>query len=192
MKNLIILLTICNVAIAKNFDTSHQSIERIDTPNGYKTVVYDKRYSVAVPVEYKVKRIEIEPELLIAVSNNKAVFSIREIAASNNFLFNPKDYGLDNFSRKELIAAIYDKNHTSNREINLTRNEIFKISTDVKVYKVDDFIFYREDRNADPKIRTLIVITNRVNNNVLNITFSVGDENLILNVIKSFKLVSTQ
>lgn len=56
MKFLLILLLVCNTAFAKEFNTTPQDIETINTPRAYKTVVYDKRYSFSVPAELDVKR----------------------------------------------------------------------------------------------------------------------------------------
>lgn len=184
MKFLLILLLMCNAAIAKDFDTTPQDIESIGIPKGYKTVIYDKRYSFAVPEKYDIKRTPAETEYMFVLSpKNKVLFGVYETPT----MYLPKDFGL-NITRKQLVSAFYDKTYASNKDINKVQKEIFKIATNIEVYKRNGFIFFREDRNQDPEIKTIIAIASPLNDDILTSTFSTDNEDLIMNFIKSFRV----
>lgn len=180
MKFLLILLLVCNTAFAKEFNTTPQDIETINTPRAYKTVVYDKRYSFSVPAELDVKRApEAEIKLLFIVSpENKAVLGVNETPTFNK----PEDYGLD-ITRRELVSAFYDNNQISDKDVIATRNEIFKSSLNISVYKRAGFIFFRRDTNQ----QTLITISSPVRDDIIVTSFFTKDEELLMNFIKSFK-----
>ena len=178
MKFLLILLLICNTASAKDFDTTPQVIKSIDTPKSYKTVAYDERYTFAVPVEFGVKRVGAR-HMFILSPMNKTVFGVLELPT----LLQPEDYGLD-ITKRELLSAFYDKNYVSNKDINTTRKEIFKSSSNIIVYKRDGFMFFREDRYLDNQT----TITTSINDDVLTSTFPTDKEEIIMNFIKSIKV----
>jgi len=178
MKFILTLLLICNIAVAKDFDTTPKIIEAIDTPKDYKTVIYDKRYSFAIPEKYDVKRADTG-YLFIVTPENKGLVGVYETPTFNK----PEDYGL-NITRRELISAFYDPTYIDNKDVIATRKEIFKSSTNITVYKRDGFIFFRRFTNEEP----FITISSPVNDDIIKVGFSTDNEELIMNFIKSFRV----
>ncbi len=168
------------------FDTNPRDIETITQPSGYKTVVYNNRYTFAIPLDYKIKRMSEQNLEFMAIINGGGVLLINEIPATNKSRLNPVEYNLKNYTRRQLLSAIYDKNHLSNVEVNETRKIIFELSNNITVYKRDGFIFFREDRTDKPKIKTSFYLS--INDDVLTMSFLSDDEELIMNVIQSFQV----
>lgn len=184
-----LLLLFSHSALSKEFDTDPQAIETIDISKGYKTVKYSKRYTFTIPGDFKKKRLSSGSKfLVITTSNDKGVFAMDEILGSNKVLFNPSRYGLNSYSRRQLISAIFDNDHDSNNEVNETRKLIFEHSNNVEVYKRAGFLFFRKDRNDDLKTKVELTISTPINDDVLSIGFFIDDEELIMNVIKSLKV----
>ena len=67
-----------------------------------------------------------EQDTFILSPMNKTVFGVLELPT----LLQPEDYGLD-ITKRELLSAFYDKNYVSNKDINTTRKEIFKSSSNI-------------------------------------------------------------
>ncbi len=178
MKFILTLLLICNIAVAKDFDTTPKIIESIGTPKGYKTVIYDKRYSFAVPEKYDVKRTDTG-YLFIVTPANKSLVGVYETPTFNK----PEDYGL-NITRRELVSAFYDPTYIGNKDVVATRKEIFKSSSNITVYKRDGVIFFRRFTNEEP----FITISSPVNDDIINVGVSTDNEELIMNFIKSFRI----
>ncbi|MEE9336653.1 MAG: hypothetical protein V3U87_01110 [Methylococcaceae bacterium] len=155
MKFLLALVLFCNIAIAKNFDTTPQPIESINTPKRYKLESFDKRYTFAIPRAYTVKRGDIEDEFLMIISKGKIISSIIELEASNKSFFNAEDFGLKG-NRGQVLATLYGKNITTNKAINKFREEMSEISTNVQVFKRDNFIFYKQTRVEEGEIDLII------------------------------------
>lgn len=186
---LMLLLIYSHGAISKGFDAEPQALKTIGIPSGYKSVDYHKRYTFAIPDDFKMRWLSPGSKFLaITTSNGKGVFSVDEILASNKILFNPNRYGLNSYSRRQLISAIFDTNPVSNNEVNETRKLIFELSHNVEVYTRDGFIFFRKDRNDNKKTKVELTVSTPVNDDVLSIGFFVDDEELIMNVIKSLKV----
>jgi hypothetical protein len=183
MKFLLTLLLVCNIAVA--FDTTPQSVEIINTPESYKVVTYDKRYTFAIPNEYDVIKPDAEIEYIMILSKGKIVATITEWPASNNHLFNPAEYSLKDYTRAKLLSAIYDKNFTTNNAVNETRAEIFKDSSKIQVFKRDEFVFYKQTRLDNGQI--VVTISSLKNDDILTIIFLKNDEEFLMNFIKLFK-----
>ncbi|MCF6202463.1 MAG: hypothetical protein L3J59_02170 [Methylococcaceae bacterium] len=184
MKFLLTLVLVCNIALAKDFNTTPQPIETINTPDGYKLESFDKRYTFAIPKAYTVKRADTEVEFLMISSKGKMISSISEWPASNKLLFNADDFGLKG-NRGQVLIALYDQNITTNKEINKFREEIFKISTNVQVFKRGDFIFYQQTRVDKGQIE--LTISNLNNDDIIGVWFLKGNEEFFMNFIKTFK-----
>ncbi|MFW5443253.1 MAG: hypothetical protein ACKE51_02960 [Methylococcaceae bacterium] len=186
MNIIFILLAVLLSHSAKAFDTNPRNIKTITQPSGYKTIAYNNRYTFAIPKDYKIKRMSEQNLEFMAIvdSDGHAVFFVHEILITNKLLLNPDGYNLKNYTRRQLLSAIYDKNHLSNDEVNETRKIIFELSNNVAVYKRDGFIFFREDRTDKPKIKTSFYLSK--NDDVLTISFWSDNEKLIMNVIQSF------
>jgi hypothetical protein len=183
MKLLLILsLLISNITLAKDFDTTTQPIETIETPHDYKEVIYDNRYIFSVPQKYDVKRSD--NEFIFVLAGKKVLFGVNETPT----VYIPNDYGLKNYTRRQLLSAFYDKKHVSNKDVIGTREMFFELATYIAVYKRDGFIFFRQDRNQNPDIQTSLTISSPVNDDVINAVFSTSDEELIMNFIKSFRV----
>lgn len=182
---LIILLLISNITISKEFNTTPQPIESIGIPKGYKTVTYDNRYSFSVPQEYEIKRDYFSTEFLVTLLNGKAVFTLGQIP--DNTIYKPEDYGLKDYSTRQLLSAIYDNNHVSNKLVNESRKNLFEISNNIAVYQRDGILFFREDITDEPMFKTTFVISSPVNDEVFSINFFVDNEDIKMNFIKSFK-----
>ncbi len=150
MRLLLMLLLLCShSALSKGFDTEPQALETIDLPDGYKRVKYSKRYSFAMPDNFKTRRLSpASRSFFITTSNgkkDKAVIAVDEILASSKLFLRPENYGLSG-SRRDLLTALYDKNYISNDEVFETRQLFFELSHNVEVYTRDGFIFFRKDR----------------------------------------------
>ncbi len=185
---LVMLLTFSNIAVANYIDTTPQFIETINTPNAYKTVTYNKRYTFAVPKEYDVKRGDPGTGFLAIITNtNKVILSILEIPSTNKVLYNPVEFGLRDYNRGQLLSAIYDKNFTSNKVVNETRKEIFKLSSNIQVFKRDEFVFYKETRLDEGRIE--LTISNLNSDDVITVGFYKGNEEFLMNFIKSLKAI---
>ncbi len=178
MKVILTLLLICNIAVAKDSDTTPKIIETIDTPTGYKVVIYDKRYSFVVPEKYDVKRTDTG-YLFIVTLENKGLVGVYETPTFNK----PEDYGL-NITRRKLVSAFYDPTYIGNKDVIATRKEIFKSSSNITVYKRDGFIFFRRFTNEEP----FITISSPINDDIINAGFSTNNEEFIMNFIKSFRV----
>ena len=184
MKFLLTLVLVCNIAIAKGFDTTTQPIETLSTPDGYKLESFDKRYTFAIPKAYTVKRADIENEFLMIISKGKIISSIMELSASDKSLFNADTYGLKG-NRGQVLAALYDKNITTNKEINKFREEISKVSANVQVFKRDNFVFYKKTIIEDGEID--LIISNLINDHIISAGFVKDNEEFFMNFIKTFK-----
>ena len=184
MKFFLTLVLVCNIALAKDFDTTPQPIETLNTPDSYKLESFDKRYIFAIPKVYTVKRGEIEDEFLMIISKGKILSSIIELSASNKSLFNAKDFGLKG-NRGKVLAALYGKNITTNKEINKFREEISKVSTNVQVFKRDNFVFYKKTIVEDGEID--LIISNLINDDIISAGFVKGNEEFFMYFIKTFK-----
>ncbi|MEE9337088.1 MAG: hypothetical protein V3U87_03340 [Methylococcaceae bacterium] len=184
MKLLLTLVLFCNIALAKDFDITPQPVETINTPDGYKLESFDKRYTFSIPKAYTIKRADTEIEFLMIISKGKIISSISEWPASNKYLFNADDYGLKG-NRGQVLAAIYDQNFTTNKVVNETRAEIFKISTNVQVFKRDNFIFYKKTRIKEGEIE--LIISNLINDDMVTAGFDQGNDEFFMNFIKTFK-----
>ncbi len=104
---LIVLLLISNITLSKESNTTLQSIESIesiDVPEGYKTVTYDNRYSFVVPQGYEIERDNFSTELLMVLSNGKAVFTLGQV--QYNTIYNPENYGLKDYRKRQLLSAL--------------------------------------------------------------------------------------
>ncbi len=123
---LIVLLLISNITLSKEFDTTPQAIESIGIPKGYMSATYDNRYSFSVPQEYEIDRDKFGIEFLVALLNGKAVFTLSQF--QDNTIFRPESYGLKDYSTRQLLSALYDNNHTSNKLVNESRKNLFDIS----------------------------------------------------------------
>lgn len=186
---LMLILLYSHSALSKGFDTDPQALETIDIPSGYKTLKYSKRYTFAIPSDFKTRRLSSGSKFLaITTSNGKGVFAVDEILASNKFRLNPEEFDLDVSSRRGLLSAIYDTKHVSNNEVNETRKLIFNRSHNIEVYIKDGFIFFRKDRNDDLRTKVELTISTPINDDVLSIGFFVDNEELIMNVIKSLRV----
>jgi len=187
---LMLLLIYSHGAISKGFDTELQALKTIGIPSGYKSVDYHKRYTFAIPDDFKIRWLSPGSKFLaITTSNDKGMFTVDEILASNKLRLNPEEFGLNVSSRRELLSAIYNTNHVSNNEVNETRKLIFELSHNVEVYTRDGFIFFRNDRDDDLRTKVELTVSTPVNDDVLSIGFFVDDdEELIMNVIKSLKV----
>jgi hypothetical protein len=184
MKFLLTLVFVCNIALAKDFDTTPQPIETLNTPDGYKLESYDKRYTFAIPKAYTVKRADTEIEFLMIISKGKIISSVLEEPTSRKHLFNAKDFGLKG-NRGQVLAALYDKKITTNKEINKFREEISKISTNVQVFKRDNFIFYKQTRVEKGEID--LIISNLINDDLIHVLSDKGNEAFFMTFIKTFK-----
>ncbi len=179
----IIILLISNITISKEFNTTPQSIESIGIPEDYKTVTYDNRYSFSVPEEYEIERDNFSTEFLMFLSNGKVVFTFREIQHE----YNPENYELKNYTKRQLLSALYDNNHVSNKLVNESRKLLFGLSNNVAVYQRDGILFFRDDAADKSKFTTSFVISSPVNDKVFSMMFFVEfDEKIKMNFIKSF------
>jgi len=192
MKSLLIFLLLFNhCAIAKEFDTTPQAIKTIDIPKGYKSVSYNKKYKLAIPEDFKLKQHDFGIQFLVITSpDGKAAIILNEIPATNKMLLNSEEYGLKAYSRRQLLTAIFDTKYVSNNEVNETRKIIFGNSSNVEVYTRDGFMFFRENRMDHPKTEASVRVSSPINDDVFTMDFLVGDEDLIMNVIKSLKVVN--
>lgn len=107
-----------------------------------------------------------------------------DVPASNNSLFNADDFGLKG-NRGQVLIALYDKKITTNKEINKFREEIFKFSTNVQVFKRDNFIFYKQTSIEEDDIN--LTISNLINDDLISAGFDKGSEEFFMNFIKTFK-----
>ena len=192
---LIVLLLISNITLSKEFDTTPQVIESIGIPKGYMSATYDNRYGFSVPQEYEIDRDKFGIEFLVALLNGKAVFTLGQI--KHNTIYKPEAYGLKDYSTRQLLSALYDNNHTSNKLVNESRKHLFDTVDNIAVYKRDGLLFFREDgthlpetdlpKSNIPPIKTTFVISSPVNDEVFTLNFLVEDEDVKMNFIKSFK-----
>ncbi|MCF6202464.1 MAG: hypothetical protein L3J59_02175 [Methylococcaceae bacterium] len=184
---LTLVLLVCNIALAKDFDTTPQSIETLSTPEGYKLESFDKRYTFAIPRAYIVKRGEIENEFLMIISKGKIISSIIELEASDKSFFNAEDFGLKG-NRGKVLATLYGKSITTNKAINKFREEMSKVSTNVQVFKRDNFIFYKQTKADEDEGEFVdLIITNLINDDIIIAGLVKGNEEFFMNFIKTFK-----
>ncbi len=184
-----ILFLYSNSALSDDFNTEPQPIETIDIPIDYKRVSYNDKYTLAIPKDFKIERSDINKKVFgVRSSSGGLIIMIDELLASNKIILNPERYGFDGNNRRQLLSAIYDKNHVTNDEVNEARELIFESLNNLVVYKRGGFLFIREDRKDDTTIKTSLTISSPKNDEIITMSFTVDNEDLILNVIKSLKV----
>ena len=150
---------------------------------------YNDKYTLAIPKDFKIERSDINKKVFgVRSSSGGLIIMIDELLASNKIILNPERYGFDGNNRRQLLSAIYDKNHVTNDEVNEARELIFESLNNLVVYKRGGFLFIREDRKDDTTIKTSLTISSPKNDEIITMSFTVDNEDLILNVIKSLKV----
>ena len=184
---LVTLIFFSTNVLSAEFNTTPQAIETVNIPKGYKKVSFNKKYTVAIPKSWNIELLDFDDQLY-AVRDEKgnATIMLDEIHATNKVFFNPERYGLNHYTRRQLITALFDQTHLSNIEVNESRKLIFKRLKNASVYNRAGFLFFREDMKVDDKIKSTITVSSPKNDEILSISFFIKDQELIMNFIQSF------
>lgn len=159
------LSLISNIAYAEYFDTKPKLIQQIENISEYKNIAF-KGHHFSIPNGYTTELLHNTD--IIIKNNGDGVF----------FITHPNRENFKN-NREELI-----------RQLNLPAR--FEHTKDVQLYKKNGFYFlYEEFKNdfaPDSSVKSTITISSPKNDDYFYMTFLVDNKNLIMNLIKSFRV----
>ncbi|MEE9413229.1 MAG: hypothetical protein V3V22_09290 [Methylococcales bacterium] len=171
-------------------------------PNNYQTIEFNG-YQFYVPESFILSK-EDQSTLAILDENKKGLFLITlkpSDALMCNDTDNRKDYCSAFDSRRELFVKSFtltpkdlsQQQYSSigHSWIVFDKASMFEDVTDIKMYERDSFIFFRQySKPPHPMAnKTFIFISSPKDDELLDITFLVEDETLIMDAIKSFQLI---
>ena len=181
-------------------------IDSISKPSAnYKTVMYDN-YTFFLPKSFSFQKEDGMSTWLIRDKNKKGLFFIST---------NPSDFLLcgDSSIEKDYCSVFNTRKELLFKTFTLTPEDLakpeymskgyswivfykgihFKYVSDIKIYERDGFSFFREDIKPDAPMNSLKVnlrIVSPKDDELIDVSFVVKDEKLIMDFIKSFKVIN--